>query len=161
MADKLKYSDHIETITALVSYLALWKGKSRTPGGVAGALGLDKSEVWKVLDGFPGLFRKSKNPSRKPEKIGQHYYTLHVRYATRHLDSKKTDVDSKKVDEDNPELKIPLAADYLSTILVMIQERAKMEISLASESKQRIITLIGAWVAAAAAIIAALIVASK
>tara|TARA_B100001964_G_C14097583_1_gene537749 strand:- start:101 stop:499 length:399 start_codon:yes stop_codon:yes gene_type:complete len=120
MADKLKYSDHIETITALVSYLALWKGKSRTPGGVAGALGLDKSEVWKVLDGFSGIFRKSKNPSSNPRKIGQHYYTLHVRYATRHLDSNKTD-------EDNPEFKIPLAGEYLSTILAMIQERANME----------------------------------
>ena len=59
MSEKLKYSDHIDVLVALVTHLAATSYKSRTPGGLATSLGLDPTKVKSALKGFRGLFRES------------------------------------------------------------------------------------------------------
>ncbi|MFQ5471422.1 MAG: hypothetical protein ACE5FA_00875 [Dehalococcoidia bacterium] len=147
MSQPASYSDHREVLTALVSYLALTQQKSRTPTGLAMDLGLDKDDVHAALDGFPGLFRRSRNPSNRSEQPGEHFYTLHVRYATRRIE------DEREEASDEP----PLASGYLESLLNIISSRAGHELEHAREEARGRLTLLGAWVAAVAAILAATI----
>ena len=76
----MKYSDHIEYLTASVIYLATQRGWwARTPAALAEELSLDHAKLALVFDGFPGIFRKSTRPSN----TGEHYYSLQARYAQR------------------------------------------------------------------------------
>lgn len=150
MREALSYSEHTELLTALVSYLALTRHKSRTPTGIARDLGLSEAEVVKVLDGFPGLFRKSKNTATRGSRKGQHFYTLHVRYAIRDIDD---------ADEDDPEPREALPADYVVALFDVIGNRSSEERSEAHALKQNKITTIGVWIAAVAAVLAAVIAA--
>jgi hypothetical protein len=73
-----KYSDHVDYLIASIIYLATQRGWwARTPKMLASELSLDEAKLAAVFDGFPGIFRKSAQPS----EIGQHYYSLQARYA--------------------------------------------------------------------------------
>ncbi len=76
----LNYTENIDVLMALVTHLALTRRKSRTPANLASDLGFGGSDVERVLNGFPSLFRRSKNTSKE---TGEHFYTLHHRFALR------------------------------------------------------------------------------
>src|SRR5947208_4835963 len=88
-AENQPYTKHFDTLVALVTHLANTQYISRTPQGMADALGLKKQDVQEVLDRFPGFFRKSRNP----HPSGEHYYTVHLRHARRSFDGNRA-VDS-------------------------------------------------------------------
>jgi len=79
------YTEHFDTLVALVTHLSNTQYISRTPQGLADALGLKKDKVQIVLDLFPGFFRKSRNT----HVSGEYYYTVHLRHAKRSLDANK------------------------------------------------------------------------
>jgi hypothetical protein len=76
---KPRYSDHLDALIALATYLASTPKTSRTPPWLAKDLSLSEEAVRSALDGFPGVCRKSQKVSSE----GEHVYTLHARYALR------------------------------------------------------------------------------
>jgi len=76
----MRYSENIDYLIAAVVYLgtssAAW---ARTAPNMALDLALDEKRLRTVLDGFPGLFRKS----RAANESGEHFYSLQARYALR------------------------------------------------------------------------------
>ena len=81
------YPKHLDTLIALVTYLALSVRKSRTAPGMATALSLDEDEVRTTLTTFTGISRRSTSASEK----GELYFTLHARYALRAVDADEQD----------------------------------------------------------------------
>jgi len=114
----VNYSDHFDTLVALVSHMALMDYLSRTPSNLAKFLSLEYEEVNFVLKNFKGLFRESINPvsnSGKEEK----YYCLQIRYATRQ---------TRKGEEDDIEEKAAeLRAEYLTALLEFISKMVDIE----------------------------------
>jgi len=80
------YSDNFDVIVALITHLGATHKASRTPTFAAKDLGFNKLKVQSVLDQFPTFFRKSQNVSKKEKTLGDHFYTLHLRYSRRALD---------------------------------------------------------------------------
>jgi hypothetical protein len=147
MPQQNKFSDHLDTLVALVTYLAMTRHKSRTPKRLARELSLDPDKVIYVLENFKGLFRKSQ---RKTDDSDEHYYSLQLRYARRWIEEGAGD------DEDDPDPKAPLEAEYLSTLLSFISSQAEQEQAYRRQKSSNIATMIGAWIAAFAAILAAI-----
>jgi hypothetical protein len=150
MTERFLYSDHLETIIALVTNLGMTRYKSRTPTALAKYLSLDKDEVNLVLQNFKGLFRES---IIKSKKTNEPFYTLQLRYSRRWLED-----DAEEQDEDAPDnQREPLEADYMATLLGFISEMVANE---QAEKRQLIANrsaTVGAWIAAGAAFIAAII----
>jgi hypothetical protein len=140
------YNDHLDTLTALITYLGLTSFRSRTPRGLAESLGLDESSVVNTLDGFPGLFRKGSNPS---PRTGQLTYTLHARYALREGATPEAAEDTGNSPSLPPEL--------LRALLDHVVTRAQAERELRTSASTNRLTLIGVTVAAIASIIAAVV----
>ena len=140
------YSQNLDTIIALTSNLALVKHKSRTPSNLAKYLNLQKKDVEHVLETFKGLFRRSINRSAE----GEYYYTLQLRFAKRWLED-------ETADDEEAEVKEPLDADYLQALFTLISSRATQEVELEKTRLQSTLALVGSWVAAIAAITAAVI----
>lgn len=134
-----KYSDHLETLIALVTHLAMTDWSMRTPPNLAKALSIDESEIEVVLDKHKGLFRKSNKTSKKS---GKHFYTLQIRYARQWLE--------ERLDDDEGEKKPPLEAEYLTTLLNFVTHKA-------AEEKNRNLSLVTAWIAAGASLLVAVI----
>lgn len=141
---KPRYSDHLDTLIALATYLALTPKISRTSPGLAADLSLPEIDVRSTLNGFPGVFRRSRNPSSE----GESYYTLHARYALR-----KTEVeaDLQNVAE--------LRSDLLSTLLQFASHQAAQESSVDQFQRQLAHSLRATWIAAGAAVVAAILAA--
>jgi hypothetical protein len=78
--DQVRYSEHIDYLIAAVVYLgtsaAAW---ARTAPNMARDLSLDPEKLQAILDGFPGIFRKS----WQTDDDGLPYYSLQARYALR------------------------------------------------------------------------------
>ncbi len=75
-----KYSVHIDYLIASVIYLGTQRGWwARRPSNLAYELSLDRDKLELVFEAFPGIFRKSANPSDN----GEHFYSLQARYAQR------------------------------------------------------------------------------
>ncbi len=139
MSKSPKYSDHLETLIALTTHLAMTDWSMRTPPNLAKALSIDESEIRYALDNFKGLFRRSPNKSKK---TGAHFYTLQIRYARQWLED--------AAEEDEGIQKPPLEAEYLTTLLNFVTHRA-------SEEGGRSLGLITSWIAAAASFVVAII----
>jgi hypothetical protein len=74
----MKYSNNVDYLISSIIYLGThnyWWG--RTPVNMAKELGMDGTRLANVLAGFPGLFRRSKEPALN----NQYYYSLQARYA--------------------------------------------------------------------------------
>lgn len=140
MSADSRYSDHMETLIALTTYLALTPSKSRTAKNVAMDLSLPEDEVRATLDGFPGTFRRSVNRS----DAGEHFYTLHARYAMRAHD-----------DAQDASAQAELRGEMLTTLLQFISHRAAQEGSMYQFTRQSAQARVGMWIAASAAMIAA------
>ena len=132
-----QYSKNLETLIALVTHLAMTDWAARSPPNLAKALSIDQAEIENVLESFKGLFRKSKNPSKK---TGAHFYALQLRHARQWLQD----------DDDEDAKRPPLEQEYLSTLLEFISHRAQ-------EESARSLGFISAWAAAGATILVAII----
>ncbi|HEX6612342.1 MAG TPA: hypothetical protein VF022_00555 [Rhodanobacteraceae bacterium] len=111
----------------------------RTPPNLSKALSIDESEIEQVLDGYKGLFRKSKKVSKK---TGKHFYTLQIRYARQWLE--------ERLEDDEGEKKPPLEAEYLTTLLNFVTHKA-------AEEKNRSLSLVTSWIAAGASLLVAVL----
>jgi hypothetical protein len=170
MATDRRYSDHLDILLALVTYLALTQWRSRSPAALAQDLGLDETEITLVLKGFPGLFRE--NPDPHPTAAGsQPSYTLYGRYARRRL----RDADSL-VAVATPAVREPasndpvpdqdgsgeeLDADSLRMLLDFVSDRARAEQQTRQSHISQLWLILGVSIAAIASITAALIQAFK
>lgn len=115
MKNNPSYSEHLDTLIALVTYLALTNSKSRTPSSLSKNLNLDQDQVNFVLENFKSLFRKSKT---KSTTASEHYYTLHARYAFRSHSNGEDDEDIARE---------PLSSDYLTKLIDFIVNKSEIE----------------------------------
>jgi hypothetical protein len=143
-----RYADHIDTLTALITYLALTDRKSRPSGPLADALSLPRENVLEVLDGFPSIFRKS----NRVDSTGNHFYTIHARFALRPYDGGDED--------DLPQVR----ADILKVLLEFVTENARAERAqrdltsqLRNSTTNAYLAIIGAFIVAVIALIGALV----
>jgi hypothetical protein len=154
MTDRLKYSDHLEALVALVTNLAMANYISRTPSGLAKSIGFPQDEVVFVLENFNGLFRRG-----KLSKKNEHFFMLQLRYARKWLEKPQVRATAPTADEsedaEEPPRE-PLNADYLNTLLTYVMNRATQEYDQAKLKMTLDRTLITSLVAAFAAITAAL-----
>lgn len=139
MSKSAKYSEHLETLIALTTHLAMTDWSMRTPPNLAKALSIDEEDIQLVLDRFKSLYRRS---PRKSKKTGAHFYTLQIRHARQWLED--------AADEDEGVKKPPLEAEYLTTLLNFITHRASAEGS-------RSLGLWSSWITAVASFIVAII----
>jgi len=146
---KARYADHQETLTALITHLALTTKKRRTPTALANYLLLDRGEVLATLDGFPGFFRKSPDKSPMEDREDDHFYSLHLRFVVE-------DAGGSRELESGP----VLGAEYLKDLLDLVTTRAAYEVEARSMKVQGRVALMAAFVAALSAIASAYIAAS-
>jgi hypothetical protein len=139
------YTGHLDTVLALTTYLALTPKRSRTAVNLADDLSLPRDDVRGAFEAFPSLFRKSSTTSA----AGEHYYTLTARYALRGSD-----------DDQGPDPEIQM--DLLRILLDLVSRRVEAEATQSqfagSLRQARFISIIaaaGAFIAAAASIVAA------
>ena len=143
------YSQHFETLVALVTHLAVVGGDEADAANapkLADRLGLDEQEVVEVLESFKGLFRKTQE--RYPSKnYGlQHRYTLQLRYARRrYIDGKVVNVGEAMTNEG------------LFSLLEFITKKVSEEQESARHARSNKITMIGVWVAATLSLVTAII----
>lgn len=77
---RVRYSDSLDLLLSSIVYLGThgyhW---ARSPRSMARELSLDEERLLRVLEGFPGIFRRGVRMS----EFGQHFYALQARYAQR------------------------------------------------------------------------------
>ncbi|KAA1159360.1 hypothetical protein EU508_12365 [Pseudoalteromonas fuliginea] len=139
MSQNPKYSEHQESLIALVTHLSMSSWSARTPSNLAKALSIDKDEIEVVLSSFKGLFRKSKNKSKK---TADYFYSLQIRHAKQWLN--ETD------DENEDSKKPPLEVEYLTKLLDFV-------IFKAAEERRNKIAQLGPWIIAIASLIVAVL----
>jgi hypothetical protein len=149
--EKVKYSDYVNTLIALVTHLGMTHYKSRTPAKIAKHLNLDVVDVKNVLESFTGLFRRSSTISSN----GEYYYTLQLRYARRWLDQ-----DNDEGEEDR-EPREPIGADYLSALLNFILKMVEQEHAGARQISANRITIVASVIAAVSASLSAIMILLK
>ncbi|QDO82391.1 hypothetical protein FM037_02960 [Shewanella psychropiezotolerans] len=137
MSQNPKYSDHQESLIALVTHLAMTNWSARTPTNLEKALSINKSEIEVVLSSFKGLFRKSKKKSKRTD---DYFYSLQIRHAKQWLN--ETD------DEDEDSRKPPLETEHLTKLLDLV-------ISKAADERRNKIAVVGPWVTAIASLVVA------
>jgi hypothetical protein len=135
MKQIVKYSDHQETLIALVTHLAMTDYSSRTPTHLSKALSIDAEEIRIVLEKYKSLFRRS---LRKSPDSGDFYYSLQIRYAKQWL------IESEPEESKKP----PLEPEYLTKLLDFI-------ISKSSEERSNRIFLWGSWITSIVSLIVA------
>ena len=147
-----RYTDNFDNLVALITHLSSTAYKSRTPPNIAKDLSLDASGIVKVLEGFPAFFRKSRNT----DENGEHFFTVHLRYARRQQDDR------------DGEISKPLEPEELSSLFELVihmveqeQETSRLYLDLQGRYKNlfrtNIVTMVVAIVAASAAIIGAVV----
>ncbi|MCP4330461.1 MAG: hypothetical protein GY791_18720 [Alphaproteobacteria bacterium] len=141
VSDRL-YSRHLETIIALVSYLAITSSKSRTAVLMANDLGLEAGEVKTVVETFKALFREAPDPQGGPP-----YYTLHLRYAMRSQDGKDVEGEAEKSRE-------PISDAKLDSLLRFVVHKSEQETALVVARRSQWISVTCAVIAAMAALVA-------
>ncbi len=139
-ASEHTYSQHFETLVALVTHLAA-KGSQEAdaanPINLAIRLGLDGDEVVAVLDHFRGLFRRSQE--QYPSEHGPQYkYTLQLRYARR-----------KYKDGQYINAGEALTNEELFSLLEFITNKVTEEQENERHRQTSRLTLIGVWITAA------------
>ncbi|MDE1225686.1 hypothetical protein MCT03_15820 [Vibrio aestuarianus] len=137
MSQNPKYSEHQETLIALVTHLAMTDWSARSPTNISKAISIDKDEIITVLESFKGLFRKGK---RINKKTNENYYSLQIRHARQWLEDTDTDDEESK--------KPPLESEYLNKLLDFV-------IAKAAEERSNKIAVFGPWLTAAASLVVA------
>lgn len=146
------YTKHFDTLVALVTHLSNTQYISRTPTGIAGALGLQRQDLQEVLNRFPGFFRKSRNQHAS----GEHYYTVHLRHARRARGGDR-EVDSQPLRPEETQALFSL----ISIMVAQENETARLHFQKEAEYRNlrrtQKITLVVGIISATAAISAAVI----
>ncbi|WP_024850893.1 hypothetical protein [Hydrogenovibrio kuenenii] len=137
MSQNPKYSEHQETLIALVTHLAMTDWSMRTPTNLSKALSIDVNEIKIVLEDFKGLFRKS---NKKSKKTDDPFYTLQIRYAKQWLDENEEENENDK--------KPPLESEILIKLLDFV-------IAKAAEERANKILSIAPWITALASLVVA------
>lgn len=123
--EKPSYSEHLEVLMAVVTYLAMNEFPMRQPKKIADDTSIDIRAVEYVLRNFKGLFRESRKTSTDH---GAHFYSLQLRYALNVLD------------DDNKKTKPPLGKHDLSALLEFISRRASEETQQGTAIKVALVT---------------------
>ncbi len=110
----MSYSQNLDVLIALISHLGLCNQKSRTPTFIAKDLGIEVSKIQDSLEGFSGIFRRSKNKS----KSGESYYTLQIRFALR---------GSQYSDETEGKEGTALEIDHIISLMNFVSDQAQKE----------------------------------
>lgn len=77
---EVSFTKDFHYLTALIQHLgAHERWNSRTPRNIADSLGMDMTEVERVLSTYPAFFRRSSNLSAQGEPL----FMIHLRYARR------------------------------------------------------------------------------
>jgi hypothetical protein len=143
---KTRYSDSIDYLVATIIYLGTndtwW---ARTPKTMADELQLKEHALKMVYEDFPGLFRKS---ARVSQENGQSHYSLQARYARRQ------GPDFSEPDETTHIA--PLDLDQLNLLLEFVAKQPDRELTRLAQEQSNRAGLRTNFVAAGAAIIAAL-----
>lgn len=142
---KNEYSKDLDTLVALVSYLAFCQYKSMRPSRISDRLSLNVEEVRDVLERYKGLFRKS---NRTNSESGEHYFTLHMRYAQRREEG--------EIEVQEEQLK-PLTSEQFDSLLKFITDKAAHEEGFKVIRIKNWITMVAALIAAVAAIFGTLL----
>ncbi len=132
------YSEHLETLVAVITHLAVYKHPKRTTQGIAKESQLNEQEVKTVLDSFRGIFKKYRATSPSGEAL----YALHVRHARQSVES-----------DGDPERE-PLDPQYLTILLELVSHRAQDEAQYNTGIKA---ALIGGGIAIAVAVLGAIV----
>jgi hypothetical protein len=163
-----RYSDHVEVLLALITYLGLTSWRSRTPNGLARDLRLDEGAVTEALELFPGLFRRGLN-NETPAGL-QPSYTLHARYAQRRPRDASAAIEGAH-DGGTPSPNHPrgsrdgrgeeLDVDTLRTLLDFVTQEARAERAARQQRHSQVWVVVGVAVAAITSVVAAVIQASS
>ena len=147
----MRYTENFDLLVALITHLSSTSYKSRTPSNVARALEFKHADVERVLASFPAFFRKSKRT-----KDGEHYYTVHLRYARRERENEEGG-ESQPLEP--PELTALI--DLVLHMTAQEQENSRQQIELQARYRflrnTNFVTLGVAILAAVAAIVAAIL----
>lgn len=145
-----RYSNNFDSLVALITHLSSTSHKSRTPSNIAKSLSFDPKEVLEVLETFPAFFRKSKNTKER----GEHYFTVHLRYARRKQE-KKDGENSKPLEPEE----LSSLIDLVTHMVTQEQETNRLYLDLKERYRNlfwsNIITMAAAIIAAIAAVISA------
>lgn len=113
-----KYAHNLDYLIACIIYLATSRTYwARTPAALASDLSLDQRHVRTVLEGFPGLFRKSPH---RDKKDAQSYFSLQARYTLWEASG------DAELDVADPLPVLP--NDTLKAVLDFVQKMAEHEI---------------------------------
>lgn len=134
---KPSYSESLEVLMAVVTYLAMNEFPMRQPKKIADDTSIDIHAVEYVLKNFKGLFRESRKVSNDH---GAHFYSLQLRYAL------------NVVDDDNKKTKPPLDKGDLSALLEFISRRASEEMQKGTAIKVAFMTAVLSLLASALSI---------
>lgn len=145
MPERPRYSDHLDALLALITYLALNRERARSPFGLARDLGLEEGDVAAALSRFPGIFRRSEHASAATGAGQQHSYTLHARYARRR-DPNADDGAGEELD-----------AEQLRALLDFVTAQALLENETRRHGRSQLWLVVGVFVAATASVVAAVI----
>ncbi|MFI5998423.1 hypothetical protein ACIBAC_42070 [Streptomyces sp. NPDC051362] len=166
MDDRARYEAQLDTLIALITYMALTRWRSRSPNGLSKDLGLAEDVVTRALTGFPGLFRQSAD--FYPTEAGpQHSFTLHARYARRRPRGEDSALNRPVGAHSAASLSDPdptqdgageeLDAETLRALLDYVTERARAERDTRFHAQSIRWLLAGAIAAALASLAAAII----
>ena len=140
----LRYSDHVDILVAAIQYLARSGPWARTPTFMASELGLDAGQLKEVFNGFPGIFRKSRQPAKHTDGT-EHYYSLQARYAQR-PDYSQSDRETNIN---------PLTPEEITTLLDFILDAVRLEHDRKHVLQTNLIAVTAAVVSSISAVIAA------
>ncbi|MHC4160235.1 MAG: hypothetical protein ACYSSO_14275 [Planctomycetota bacterium] len=150
------YTNNFDLLVAVVTHLGATHKASRTPTFIARKLGFEKDNVVDVLGRFPGFFRKSRRTSKNDKSLGDHFYTLHLRYSRRKLD-KEDEGESQPLSTEE----IGMLVNLIARMVEQEQENSRTMQELKQSYKNlestNKITMVAAIVAAMGAIVAALV----
>lgn len=150
------YTSNFDMLVALIVHLGATDRASRTPTFIAADLGFEKASVLQALERFPAFFRKSRITSTKDKSLGDHFYTLHLRYSRRRLDDRE-DGESQPLSTDEIDMLISLVANMVEQEQENSRALQELQQSFKTLESTNKITMIAAILAAITAIIAALV----
>ena len=139
-----RYSDHVDILIAAIQYLGRSRPWARTPSFMANELGLDTEQLKGVFNGFPGIFRRSRQPA-KHTNGAEYYYSLQARYAQR-PDYSKSDRETKIN---------PLTPEEIATLLNFVLDAVRLEHDRKHVLQTNAIAVTAAIVSSISAVIAA------
>lgn len=116
------YSENLDILVAVVTHIAVGEYIKRTASGIASEAQLEPAKVERVLNCFPGLFKKYKDPTRQ---TNEDRFTLHVLHAGQWLDGTRDDSEPIRLRPYGEKRR--LDPQYLTVLLEFISHRAQDE----------------------------------